>query len=119
MGLILKLDFEKAYDSISWDCLLAMLSRFGFGLKWREWIQECLYSSRISVLVNGSSTFEFTPEKGLRQGDPLSPFLFNLVAEDPHGVKQEVFAHFKKIFSEQWRTRPKILVIFILLAMVA
>ncbi|CAL5338788.1 unnamed protein product [Camellia sinensis] len=81
MGLILKLDFEKAYDSVNWDCLLDMMSRFGFGIKWRKWIQECLCSSRISVLVNGPPTSEFTPGKGLRQGDPLSPFLFNIVAE--------------------------------------
>lgn len=38
MGLILKLDFEKTYDSVNWDCLLDMMSRFGFGIKWRKWI---------------------------------------------------------------------------------
>lgn len=80
-GVILKLDFEKAYDSVNWGFLFSMMSNFGFGEKLIGWIKECLFSSRISVLVDGSPTDEFSPQKGLRQGDPLSPFLFNLVAE--------------------------------------
>lgn len=73
-GVILKLDFEKAYDSVNWGFLFSMMSNFGFGEKWIGWIKECLFSSRISVLVNGSPTDEFSPQKGLRQWDPLSPF---------------------------------------------
>lgn len=65
-GVILKLDFEKAYDSVNWDFLFSMLYNFGFDEKWICWIKGCLTSSRISVLVNGSPTDEFVPQSGLR-----------------------------------------------------
>ncbi|GMJ09510.1 hypothetical protein HRI_004620200 [Hibiscus trionum] len=53
----------------------------GFGSRWCGWIKECLETARISVLVNGSHTKTFPISKGLRQGCPMSPFLFNVVAE--------------------------------------
>nr|GEW03597.1 RNA-directed DNA polymerase, eukaryota, reverse transcriptase zinc-binding domain protein [Tanacetum cinerariifolium] len=61
-----------------------VLNRFGFGAKRCGWIQECLRSSHGSVLVNGSPTEEFQFYKGLKQGDPLSPFLFIFVMESLH-----------------------------------
>nr|GEZ70020.1 RNA-directed DNA polymerase, eukaryota, reverse transcriptase zinc-binding domain protein [Tanacetum cinerariifolium] len=66
------------------DFLGDILNHFGFGAKWCGWIQECLRSSRGSVLVNGSPTEEFQFYKGLKQGDLLSPFLFILVMESLH-----------------------------------
>lgn len=79
--LIQKVDFEKAYDNINWKFLLFMLRKFGFGDRWVKWIKACVCNVSLSVLVNGSPTSEFPMEKGLCQGDPLSPFLFTLIME--------------------------------------
>ncbi|XP_028079847.1 uncharacterized protein LOC114281552 [Camellia sinensis] len=58
-----------------------MLANFGFGTKWISWIKECVSTVRLSILVNGSPTKEFSSKKGIRQGDLLLPCLFILVAE--------------------------------------
>ncbi|GJW79935.1 putative RNA-directed DNA polymerase, eukaryota, reverse transcriptase zinc-binding domain protein [Tanacetum coccineum] len=84
-----KFNFEKAYDTVSWKFLDHMLSVLGFGTKWRSWIQSCLHSSRSFVLVHESPTSEFPIRRGLRQGDPLSPFLFIIVMEGLHIALQD------------------------------
>nr|GEW19666.1 RNA-directed DNA polymerase, eukaryota [Tanacetum cinerariifolium] len=89
-SLLFKVDFEKAYDSVRWDFLEDVLKKFGFGNKWCNWILCCLNSSKGSILVNGSPTEEFQFYKGLKQGDPLSPFLFILVMERLHLSFQRV-----------------------------
>ncbi|GJS13041.1 RNA-directed DNA polymerase, eukaryota [Tanacetum coccineum] len=88
--MIFKVDFEKAYDSVRWDYLDDVLNKFGFGSKWRDWILNCLHSFKGSILVNGSPTGEFQFQKCLKQGDPLSPFLFLLIMESLHLSFQNV-----------------------------
>ncbi|CAL5394180.1 unnamed protein product [Camellia sinensis] len=80
-GVIIKLDFEKAFDTVSWEFIFDLLVKFRFGPKWLGWMKSCLSTANISILVNGSPIDEIQLERGLRQGDPLSPFLFNIVAE--------------------------------------
>ncbi|KHN21251.1 LINE-1 reverse transcriptase like, partial [Glycine soja] len=69
--------------------LLYMLRRMGFCDRWLSWIEGCLKSASISILVNGSSSSEFIPQRGLRQGDPLAPLLFNVVMEGLNGLLRE------------------------------
>ncbi|GKU93946.1 hypothetical protein SLEP1_g7495 [Rubroshorea leprosula] len=81
-----KADFEKAYDKVSWEFIDYMVMRMGFCATWRKWIQECLNSSSVSILINGSPTNQFPVNKGIRQGDSLSHFLFLIVAEGLNGL---------------------------------
>ena len=66
---------------MNWGYLDAVMSKMAFPILWRKWIRECVTTTIASVLVNGSPTEEFPLKRGLRQGDPLSHFLFLLAAK--------------------------------------
>jgi hypothetical protein len=80
-GVILKLDYEKAYDRVNLDFLFEILHSRGFSPKWISWIQKIVTMGSVGVTLNGEDNPFFKSGKGLRQGDPLSPILYNLVGD--------------------------------------
>lgn len=89
-GIVLKLDFEKAFDCVDSDFLLQFMEAMGFGSGWISSVKECISIVRVAVLVNGSATNEFAMSHGIRQSNPLPPFLFLLEVEVLHLLLSKV-----------------------------
>ncbi|GJR39331.1 RNA-directed DNA polymerase, eukaryota [Tanacetum coccineum] len=90
--MVFKIDFEKAFDSVSWDYLFQVMYFMGFSEKWISWTKGCLYSAIASILVNGCPTREYHINRGLRQGDPLSTFLFIIAMEGLYVAVKDVIS---------------------------
>jgi hypothetical protein len=80
-GLVLKLEYEKSYDRVDWQFLEELLQSRGFLGRWATWVMNLVNGRSIAVKINDDTSTYFQPGKGLRQGDPLSPLLFNLVVD--------------------------------------
>ncbi|KAL0293496.1 UNVERIFIED_CONTAM: Retrovirus-related Pol polyprotein from type-2 retrotransposable element R2DM [Sesamum radiatum] len=98
----LKVDLRKAYDTVEWDFLHAVLTLFGFPAQFIAWIMECVSTPSYSVCINGLPHGFFSGARGLRQGDPMSPFLFVLVMEVLSLITQQIIDQ-DGGFSYHWR----------------
>jgi hypothetical protein len=80
-GMIMMIDFEKAFDTVSWDFIQKVLDIFNFGESIQKWVKLFQNNSESAIISNGHFSTPFMLERGCRQGDPISPYIFVLCAE--------------------------------------
>jgi retron-type reverse transcriptase len=90
--IVLKLDFRKAFDTVSWDCIFKTLEGRGFDRKWLKWIHILTELAKTAILLNGVPSLWIQIKRGLRQGDPLSPLIFILIVD----ILQNVIQRFSR-----------------------
>lgn len=85
-SMAVKTDMSKAYDRLEWDFIRLVLERLGFHRKWIAMIMQCVSTVTYSFLINGSPRGSVNPTRGIRQGDPLSPYIFIMCSEVLSGL---------------------------------
>jgi hypothetical protein len=104
----IKLDMSKAYDRVEWGFLYSMMIKMGFRRQWTDLIMRCVSTVNYRIKVNGKHTDAITPQRGLRQGDPLSPYLFIICAEGLSAMLQKAERDRKIVGIKVCRTAPSV-----------
>lgn len=90
--MALKLDTSKAYNRVEWAFMEKLMIKMGFNERWVQLMMVCITSATYSILINGEAQGHITPTTGLRQGNPLSPYLFLLCTKGLHGLIKKATA---------------------------